>query len=91
MGIIEEGGEGLEALMLLLPLQIMHGRLAHFVLKHQQGIRYTKEEIIAKLKDAIADETIFLVNLCTQYGCDWGELVTEAWDEVKNRDRKDKR
>ena len=86
LGIVEEGGEGLEALMPLLPLQIMRSRLAHYVLKHQQGIRYTREEIIVKLKDAIADETIFLVNLCTQYGFDWNEIVTETWDEVKNRD-----
>ena len=86
LGVIEEGGEALEALVALLPAQITRGRMAHYLLKKEQGIRYTKEEVAEKLKDAIADETIFLSSLCELFGFDYDEIVTETWNSVKNRD-----
>lgn len=64
------------------------GELSHAYLKMEQGIRGTKEEHLANMKDAVADCTIFLIDLCNQMGWDYEELLTETWNHVKKRDWK---
>lgn len=64
------------------------GELAHATLKMEQGIRGTKEEHMAKIKDASADIVIFLCQLATAHKFDLESEVIKAWDEVKFRDWK---
>jgi flavin-dependent thymidylate synthase len=64
------------------------GELAHSILKQSQGIRGTTEEHEAKAKDAVADATVFLADVCSMYGWDYQTVIEETWDEVKKRDWK---
>ena len=65
------------------------GELAHSYLKMEQGIRGQKEEHLAKMKDAIGDCVIFLMEFCNQMGWDFEEIVTTTWNHVKLRDWKE--
>jgi NTP pyrophosphatase (non-canonical NTP hydrolase) len=64
------------------------GELAHAYLKMEQGIRGTKEEHVAAMKDAVGDCVIFLMDLCNQMGWNFEEIVGGTWDQVKKRDWK---
>ena len=64
------------------------GELSHAHLKMEQGIRGTKEEHQAAIRDAVADIVIFLCDYCTEMGIDLGEQVEKTWAEVKKRDFK---
>ena len=64
------------------------GELAHAFLKMEQGIRGTKEEHHSKMKDAVGDCCIFLMDLCNQMGWDFEAIISETWTEVKKRDWK---
>jgi NTP pyrophosphatase (non-canonical NTP hydrolase) len=64
------------------------GELAHAYLKMEQGIRGTKEEHTAAMKDAVGDCVIFLMDLCNQMGWDFENVVNETWDHVKKRNWK---
>lgn len=62
------------------------GELSHAFLKMDQGIRGSKEEHLEAMKDAVADCSIFLMDLCNQMGWDYETLVQKTWDQVKSRD-----
>ena len=64
------------------------GELAHAYLKMEQGIRGTKEEHQAAMKDAIGDCCIFLMDLCNQMDWDFEGIIRETWAQVKKRDWK---
>ena len=64
------------------------GELAHAYLKMEQGIRGTKAEHEAAMKDAVGDCCIFLMDLCNQMGWDLESIITETWAQVKKRDWK---
>jgi len=64
------------------------GELAHAYLKMEQGIRGTKEEHSAAMKDAIGDCCIFLMDLCNQMGWNFEDIIDETWAHVKKRDWK---
>ena len=62
------------------------GELCHALLKRKQGIRGTEKEHLDKIKDAIADATIFMADACTTLGIDYQEVMEATWAEVKQRD-----
>lgn len=62
------------------------GELSGHYLKMQQGIRGDMEEHEAGMLDAVADCVIFLAGVCSHMGVDYGRLVSETWDMVKQRD-----
>lgn len=61
------------------------GELAHAHLKREQGIRLN-EDHIAKAKDAVGDIVVFLADYCTAMDFDFGQVVSDVWTEVKERD-----
>jgi NTP pyrophosphatase (non-canonical NTP hydrolase) len=62
------------------------GELSHALLKMDQGIRGTKAEHMAEVKDAIGNIVIYLAGLCSKRGISLQEAVEMAWSEVKERD-----
>ena len=64
------------------------GELAHAYLKMEQGIRGTRDEHEAKMKDAIGDTCVFLMDLCNQMGWHMDEIIEQTWNHVKQRDWK---
>lgn len=62
------------------------GELAHAFLKMEQGIRGTKEEHSEKMRDAIGDCCIFMMDLCNQMGWDFEEIIQQTWQHVQKRD-----
>ena len=64
------------------------GELAHSFLKMERGIRGTREEHTAHMKDAVGDCVIFLMDLCNQMGWSFEDIVSETWAHVKKRDWK---
>lgn len=60
----------------LLGMQEELGELAHSHLKMKQGIRGTKEEHLAGIKDAIADVTIYALGVCNKNGWNIEECMT---------------
>ena len=64
------------------------GELAHAYLKMEQGIRGTRAEHEAAMKDAIGDCAIFLMDFCNQMGWSYGEIIETTWNHVKKRDWK---
>ena len=61
------------------------GELAHAYLKMEQGIRGTREEHVAAMRDAVGDTCVFLMDLCNQMGWQMDEIIQETWDHVKKR------
>lgn len=91
VGMAEEQGEMNEALLNLAVASIGSikiGNVMHWLLKSNQNIRGTKEELEAHVKDAIADQLVFLADVCNGKGWDLEELLEETWNEVKKRDWK---
>lgn len=64
------------------------GELAHAFLKMEQGIRGTRQEHEAAMKDAIGDTCVFLMELCNQMGWQFDEIIEGTWSHVKKRDWK---
>ena len=62
------------------------GELAHAQLKLEQGIRGTRVEHIAEMKDALGDLMIYMADLCYLRGFDFEEIVRETWQKVSQRD-----
>lgn len=83
---VEHNFPGREAYYPLLGAVEELGELAHSHLKMIQGIRGTKEEHLAKAKDAVADVVIFLSDYCTAMGFDFQQCVEETWVMVQKRD-----
>lgn len=84
LGVSEECGELMDAVMGLMSAQ---GRLSHAVLKNQQGIRgmASEEAYRAAVADAIADLSIFAMQVCTICRLDFGTLVETTADLVMER------
>lgn len=63
------------------------GELAHAILKNSQSIRGLDDSALKTAAgDAIADATIFQIQLCTALGLDWWSLVSETALHVMERD-----
>lgn len=64
------------------------GELCHSILKHLQGIRGYDDENYFRVKagDAIADATIYLMQVCTVLRLDFATLVRETGANVMGRD-----
>ena len=58
------------------------GELSHAVLKRKQGIRGTRAEHDAAIRDAVADIVIFLLDFCAREGIDLHEAVVDTWQSV---------
>jgi NTP pyrophosphatase (non-canonical NTP hydrolase) len=77
-----------EAWQPLLGIQEEVGELAHAFLKRHQGIRGTREEHDAAIRDAVADIIIFLLDFSSAEGIDVREVLDETWQKVRQRDWK---
>lgn len=89
LGTAEETGELWEAALELLglgKLSALVGRVCHAELKLEQRIRGTREELRARLEDAIGDLVVFIANLCNTRGIDLQEVVDRTWSQVSKRD-----
>ena len=64
------------------------GELCHAILKRKQGIRGTKEEHDAAIRDAIGDIVIFLMDFCNEEQIILDDCISEAWSQVVKRDWK---
>ena len=66
------------------------GELCHIMLKHIQSIRGfdNQKKFQVELGDALADATIYLMQLATYNGLDFGELLHWTAEEVMERDWK---
>lgn len=66
------------------------GELAHAILKHEQGIRGMgdRDAMREAAGDAIADVTIYAINLATALRLDFGTLVRGVAEQVMGRDWK---
>jgi NTP pyrophosphatase (non-canonical NTP hydrolase) len=64
------------------------GELCHSVLKLTQGIRGTREEHLANIKDAVADCIVFLSQVCNKTGISLQDCINETWPQVRARDWK---
>jgi NTP pyrophosphatase (non-canonical NTP hydrolase) len=64
------------------------GEIAHAMLKGKQGIRIEDDiAASAKIRDGVADLTIYMMGLCSLMGWRFEELVTSvATNEVMQRD-----
>jgi NTP pyrophosphatase (non-canonical NTP hydrolase) len=62
------------------------GELNHALLKQWQGIRGTNAEHEEAAKDAVGDIVVFLADLCSARGWDFGAIVEETWSKVLRRD-----
>lgn len=87
LGMVEEHGELSEAILSLLARKGQAlGKLSHALLKSKQGIRGTREQHVADAKDAIGDELIFLLSLCSYMGWNLSDILVTTWGEVQQRD-----
>lgn len=64
------------------------GELSHAILKNKQRIRGfdDQDKFLNEAGDAIADMTVFAMQLCTKYRLDFGVLLQETIEEVLKRD-----
>jgi len=77
------GGRGWEP---LLGVVEEVGELAHAHLKAAQGIRGTREELLAEAVDAVGDVVIYLLSYCNATGLNLGACVDAALETVLARD-----
>jgi NTP pyrophosphatase (non-canonical NTP hydrolase) len=73
--------------MPLLGVQEEVGELSHHFLKRADNIRIN-ENHEEKMKDAVGDIILFLLNFCGLEGFSLEKELVKAWDEVKKRDWK---
>lgn len=83
---VDKNFPGDELINSILGAQEEMGELAHHYLKMKQGIRGDAETHRTEILDAVADCVIFLAGVATHLGVDYGLLVQETWDRVKQRD-----
>ncbi len=88
LGVVEEVGELIDAGLAMLRTSSAVGRLAHALLKQDQGIRGTHEEHEAAARDAVGDIIVYLADLCSTRGWDLAEIMTTVWGRVSKRDWK---
>jgi NTP pyrophosphatase (non-canonical NTP hydrolase) len=75
------------AWMPLLGVMEELGELAHSFLKREQGIR-VGENHDEKIKDAVGDIVLFLMDFCSANNIDLQSVVSDTWEHVKDRDWK---
>lgn len=75
----------------LLGLAEEVGELAHAHLKNQQGIRGIDQAKYKEMaEDAVGDIVIYLASYCNTNGINLALVVSQTWNQVKQRDwRKD--
>ena len=61
------------------------GELYHAFLKRAQGIRGTKAEHDAAIKDVLADLYIFMADFANAEGIDLQKTIEQVWDGVVSR------
>lgn len=95
LGAAEEVGEGAEVVAEISQLVTDYlratarsGRVSHAALKQAQRIRGmdNRDVFVESLGDAIADQVIFLLQVCTRVGLDFGVLLHETAELVMARD-----
>lgn len=62
------------------------GEMAHAILKMSEGIRGSTAVHEAKMKDAIGDIIVFLLDFCGRNGLDAQNILHVVWERVKRRD-----
>lgn len=62
------------------------GELCHAVLKREQGIRLDEDHIAGE-RDALGDIVIYMLDYCNRRGYSLLELVNDAWEIVRKRDK----
>lgn len=62
------------------------GELCHAVLKQHQGIRGSYEDHDQKIRDAVGDILVFLLDFCNRYRINALAELETVWAEVKTRD-----
>lgn len=89
MGVAEEIGELARELEPDDPhvreLAIALGRLHHHSLKRGQKIRGSNREHEDRIRDALGDITIFIMDIHNAFGWNFGATVLKVWGEVKQR------
>jgi NTP pyrophosphatase (non-canonical NTP hydrolase) len=85
IGMGEEIGELFESLTGLI---ISNGKLNHAYLKQKQGIRGTREQHQAAIKDAVADIIVYLADFCNKTDINLTLTLAETWSKVRRRDWK---
>lgn len=71
---------------LLLGIVEEVGELTHAHLKDEIGIRGSKEEHLAEMKDAMGDLFIFAAQYAIRHGFLLSEAIEDTWKEVRKRD-----
>lgn len=79
-------GENANAFNAFMGMVEEMGELSHALLKRNQGIRHTPEEIDALVKDAVADILIFTLNFCSYSNISAQDVLELTWNRVKQRD-----
>lgn len=62
------------------------GELSHAFLKMMQGIRGTREDHEADMKDAIGDTVVYLIDVCSAMGWSFEEILRVTSEAVMTRD-----
>jgi NTP pyrophosphatase (non-canonical NTP hydrolase) len=62
------------------------GRLSHYHLKGEQGIRYTPEQITHHKQEALRVVVHHIIAAAEMQDIDWREAVVKTWAKVKQRD-----
>lgn len=72
----------------LIGIQEELGELAHAHLKQHQKIRGSPAELEEKARDAVGDMVIYIAGYCNARGFNLPMCVNQAWNVVKQRNRK---
>jgi NTP pyrophosphatase (non-canonical NTP hydrolase) len=80
-----DGEPSVATLLKVLGVAEEVGELAHSVLKRHQKIRLD-EDHNAKIRDAVGDIIIYLLNFCDVEHILLSECLLNAWAEVQKRD-----
>lgn len=64
------------------------GELNHAYLKREQGIRQESHGAFERIRDAVGDIMIYLLDFCSREGIDAEIALAYVWQEVSQRDWK---
>jgi hypothetical protein len=87
LGINEEGGELLDAILAAVGVGVESGKLSHAMLKHRQKIRGLQDTnaFRAAAGDAVGDNFVYSVQFCTILRLDYGALILGTSQYVMRR------
>jgi NTP pyrophosphatase (non-canonical NTP hydrolase) len=86
-GMVEEYGELFEEVISLLLMGRFLSKLAHGLLKLEQGIRGSKEEHEKRIRDAVGDLLVYTADFCNRRKMGpMLKILEETWNEVRERD-----